>query len=149
MRDTLPVAGDNVGVSARSQRGQWTRLAALIAGDAASFTVFAAVGLRSHHEAASLATIVGTAIPFAAGWFLVAPFLGAFRRSVTTGVQAMLKRTEIAWLTVWPVAALLRWAFGPDHKLPISFAIVILIANAVFLGVWRSIFALLAGRRSA
>lgn len=152
MRETLPVAGEQVGAPSTDQprTRSAARLAALIAGDALSFVVFAAVGRHSHNEATGLSAIgvtLATAVPFAAGWFAVSPWLGAFKRSVTTGVRSMLKRTEIAWVAAWPAAVLLRWAFGPDHKMYVSFALVILIANAVFLGVWRSLFALLAGRR--
>jgi hypothetical protein len=151
MRETLPIAGEPVAASIES-RPTWGRVGALVAGDALSFVVFATVGRHSHNEASGLAAIgvtLATAAPFAAGWFAVSPFVGAFRRAKTASLKAMLTRTELAWLCAWPAAALLRWAFGPDHKLPLSFAIVILIANAVFLGVWRSLFALVEGRLRA
>ncbi|HKV84854.1 MAG TPA: DUF3054 domain-containing protein [Ktedonobacterales bacterium] len=152
MRETLPVAGEPVASSTVAARPTWLRVGALVAGDALSFVVFATVGRHSHNEASGLSAIgvtLATAAPFAAGWFAVSPFVGAFRRAKTASLKAMLTRTELAWLCAWPAAALLRWAFGPDHKLPLSFAIVILIANAVFLGVWRSLFALVEGRRRA
>ena len=153
MRETIPVADEQVATPSSSDHSTGAaRLATLIGGDAISFVVFAAVGRHSHHEAAGLAAIgltVATAAPFAAGWYLVAPWLGAFRRSATNGVRAMLKRTELAWLAAWPVAVLLRWALDPHHEMYVSFAIVILLANAVFLGVWRSLFALILGRRAA
>lgn len=152
MRETVSVAGEQVGAPPIDRSRRIGRVAALIAGDAVSFVVFTTVGRHSHNEAAGLAAIgvtLATAAPFAAGWFAVAPWLGAFKRSATAGVWAMLKRTELAWLAAWPIAALLRWAFGPDHKMPLSFALVILIANAVFLGVWRSLFALVSDRRAA
>src|SRR4051794_22331742 len=58
------------------------RIAALVAGDALAFLVFAAVGRASHTEAAGLDAILqvaGTAAPFALGWFIVAPLAGAFK----------------------------------------------------------------------
>jgi hypothetical protein len=58
----------------------------------------------------------------------------------------MLRQTEIAWLCSWPVTLVLRWMFSTDHRVPLSFAAVILVANAVFLGVWRSIFAAFGGQ---
>lgn len=154
MRETVHVADEQVATppSDHSSSAARARLAALIAGDALSFVVFAAVGRHSHHEAAGLSAIgltLATAAPFAAGWYLVAPWVGAFRRSATTGVRAMLQRTELAWLAAWPVAVLLRWALDPHHKMYASFAIVILLANAVFLGMWRSLFALISWRRPA
>jgi hypothetical protein len=54
----------------------------------------------------------------------------------------MLRQTETAWLCSWPVALVLRWIFSSDHQVPLAFALVTLFANAVFLGVWRAIFAL-------
>lgn len=152
MRETTAVASEQVGAPSVDQPRRAARLATLIAGDAISFVVFATVGRHSHNEAAGLSAIrvtLATAAPFAAGWFAISPWLGAFKRTATSGVRAMLTRTELAWLCAWPATVLFRWAFGPDHKMPISFAIVILIANAVFLGVWRSLFALIAGRRAS
>ncbi len=122
------------------------RIVALAAGDAASFLLFAAVGRRTHDEASGLSAllqIAETALPFALGWFAISPFAGAFRRGKTTGPWRMLARTELAWLLAWPVALALRWAIAPDHTVPFSFALVILLANAVFLGLWRTAFALI------
>src|SRR5437016_10350579 len=68
----------------------------LVIGDAIVFLIFAAVGRRSHGEAASISAflqVVGTAAPFALGWFIVAPFVGAYRRLTTTGVRKMAQRT--------------------------------------------------------
>lgn len=125
-------------------------LAVLAVGDAASFLVFAGVGRQSHNEASglgALGSIAVTALPFALGWFLVSPVAGAFRRSLIGNPRRMLARTELAWLCAWPVALFLRWALSSDHQMPVSFAIVILIANAVFLGIWRTAFALITGAR--
>jgi DUF3054 family protein len=136
--------------SAPDRAGNW-RVVALVAGDLVSFLVFATVGRRSHSETAGLAAagqIARTALPFALGWFLVSPFAGAFRRDKTATPTRMLARTELAWLAAWPVTLLLRWALADDHQVPLSFAAVILIANAVFLGLWRTAFALLARRRA-
>ncbi|MBF6590996.1 MAG: DUF3054 domain-containing protein, partial [Ktedonobacterales bacterium] len=81
------------------------------------------------------------------GWFLVSPFVGAFQRHLTASATSMLRRTELAWLCAWPVTLILRWALPPRHTVPAaSFAIVILVSNAVFLGVWRSLFALATRR---
>lgn len=127
------------------------RVIALAAGDAASFLLFAAVGRRTHDEASgitALLQIAETALPFALGWFAISPFAGAFRRNKTTGLWRMLTRTEFAWLLAWPVTLMLRWAIAPDHSVPFSFAIVILLANAVFLGLWRTAFTLVERWRS-
>jgi hypothetical protein len=121
------------------------RIVALVAGDAIAFLVFAGVGRNTHNEASGLAAlgqVALTAAPFALGWFLVSPWLGAYRRAATNTVRRMLTRTELAWLAAYPAALLLRVIFDPQHNMPISFAIVILLANAAFLGAWRVAFAL-------
>jgi len=131
---------------AQPKKGVPWRVIALAAGDAASFLLFAAVGRTTHNEASgitALLQVAETALPFALGWFAVAPFVGAFRRSKTTGPVRMLARTELAWVLAWPVTLVLRWAIAPNHNVPFSFAMVILLANAVFLGIWRTAFALI------
>lgn len=128
------------------KKGVPWRVVALAAGDAVSFLLFAAVGRSTHNEASGITALLqigGTALPFALGWFAVSPFAGAFRRSKTTGPWRMLARTELAWVLAWPVTLVLRWVIAPDHYVPFSFAIVILLANAVFLGLWRATFALI------
>jgi hypothetical protein len=131
-------------------RPAYGRIAALVIGDLIAFVVFATLGRDTHHEATGFDAIgqtLWTALPFALGWFLVAPWLGAFRRAGTERPLDMLRRTEIAWLASWPAALLLRWAFTPDHHIPpLAFAIVALLANAVILGGWRTAFAALTNR---
>jgi hypothetical protein len=131
-------------------RPTYGRIAALVVGDLIAFVVFAALGRETHNEATSpdaIGQTLWTALPFALGWFLVAPWLGAFKRAGAERPLQMLRRTEIAWLASWPVALLLRWAFTPNHHIPpLAFVIVALLANAVILGVWRTVFAALTNR---
>jgi hypothetical protein len=133
-----------------ARRSGARRIAALVVGDLIAFVVFVALGRETHHEATGLGAIgqtLWTALPFALSWFLVAPWLGAFKRAGAERPLAMLRRTEIAWLAAWPVALSLRWAFTSDHHLPpLAFAIVALLANAVMLGGWRTAFAALTSR---
>ncbi|HEY7021085.1 MAG TPA: DUF3054 domain-containing protein [Ktedonobacterales bacterium] len=131
-------------------RSGYGRIAALVVGDLIAFVVFATLGRDTHHEATGFDAIgqtLWTALPFMLGWFLVAPWLGVFKRAGTERPLDMLRRTEIAWLASWPVALLLRWAFTPDHHIPpLAFAIVALLVNAVILGGWRTAFAALTNR---
>ena len=123
------------------------RTVALVAGDVVSFLVFAAVGRGSHGEASgfgAIAQVAVTALPFAVGWFAVSPFVGAFRRRLTDTPLRMLARTELAWLAAWPVAMLLRRIFVNDGIAPsrfLVFALVVLVTNAIILGLWRTAFA--------
>ncbi|HZC06752.1 MAG TPA: DUF3054 domain-containing protein [Ktedonobacterales bacterium] len=134
--------------SATTTTSPW-RVVTLVVGDALSFLVFAGLGRNQHGETSGLAAlgqVALTALPFALGWFLVSPWVGAYRRAATDTVARMLKRTELAWIATYPVALILRVLIAPDHKMPITFAIVILLANAIILGVWRSVFALVERR---
>lgn len=128
------------------------RTVGLVVGDAISFLVFAGAGRNQHGETSGLGAlgqVALTALPFALSWFLVSPWVGAYRRKLTDSVRRMLTRTELAWLASYPVALILRRLFVPDAitlQEFASFALVILIANAVFLGAWRSVFAFIEGR---
>ncbi len=120
------------------------RTVGLVVGDAISFLVFASAGRNQHGEASGLGAlgqVALTALPFALGWFLVSPWVGAYRRRLTDTVRRMLTRTELAWLASYPAALVLRVEIAPDHQMPWTFALVILIANAAFLGLWRTVFA--------
>ena len=143
--DSLPTRA----ASSSARRSRWWSVA-LIAGDAISFLVFAGVGRQEHGQTSglgALGNVALTAVPFVLGWFLVSPWLGAFRRKLFDSPLRMLGRTELAWLCAWPAAVILRRIFAPDPLTPsqlFSFAAVILIANAVFLGLWRTAFVWLA-----
>jgi Protein of unknown function (DUF3054) len=117
----------------------------LVIGDLLCFLIFAALGRSSHGEASGFAAIpqiIITALPFAASWFLVSPFVGAFRHKILAQPRAMVIRTALAWLIAWPVAMLLRGIFV-DHGIPpLSFAIIVLLFNMLLLLVWRWPFAL-------
>lgn len=121
---------------------------ALVVGDVVSFLVFAVAGRDSHGEATGLnaiSEILFTALPFALGWLLIAPWLGAFRREKTSAPIDMLKRTELAWLCSLPLVLALRWIFA-GHIPPLPFVIVLTLFNALFLGGWRTAFAWIVGR---
>jgi Protein of unknown function (DUF3054) len=121
------------------------RIATLVVGDALAFLVFAAIGRGSHGEATGLAAIpqiVLTALPFAAGWFIVAPFAGAYRRELTADPRKMAIRTVLAWVLAWPVAMALRGLFVDHAVPPISFAIIALLFNTAILLIWRWPYAL-------
>ncbi len=125
------------------------RITTLVAGDALAFLIFATIGRGNHGEATGLAAlpeVVITAAPFAIGWFIVAPFVGAFRRKLVTQPRTMATRTALAWALSWPIGLGLRWLFK-GYPPPPSFAIVTLIANLVILLVWRWPFALINSAR--
>ena len=120
----------------------------LVIGDLICFLIFAALGRNQHREPSgftAILQIIQTALPFAAGWFLVSPFVGAFRHKILAQPGAMVMRTALAWLLAWPVAMLIRRVFV-DHGIPplqfAQFAIVVLLFNMLLLLTWRWLFAL-------
>lgn len=136
----------------QKEQSLFARIATLAVGDALVFLIFAAIGRNSHGEASGLAAIpqiVLTAAPFAIGWFIVAPFIGVFRRELADQPKAMAMRTALAWLLAWPVGLLLRWFFVDRLKTPptsagdfTAFATVTFLFNMVVLLVWRVPYAL-------
>jgi hypothetical protein len=122
----------------------------LVIGDMVCFLIFAALGRNSHGEASGFAAIpqiIITALPFAAGWFLVSPFVGAFRHKIMAQPRSMVIRTAVAWILAWPVAMLLRGIFVDHGVPPLSFAIIVLLFNMLLLLIWRWPFALINSLR--
>jgi hypothetical protein len=139
---------DAKGTSENKGKASIGRIILLVIGDAIVFLIFATVGRRSHGEAASLSSflqVAGTAAPFALGWFIVAPFIGAYRRRKTTGVGNMAQWTALSWVAAWPVALLFRGITVDRAVPPVTFMLISLISNMVFLEVWRVLFAWLSG----
>jgi hypothetical protein len=126
--------------------GVW-RIGALALGDVGVFLAFAAIGRSSHGEAAglgALAQVAETAAPFIAGWFAVAPLLGAY--NPVAGLRPMLARSALSWLVAWPIGLGLR-ALVRQSGVPVSFALVTFAAVLIIMALWRGAFALLAVRR--
>jgi hypothetical protein len=122
------------------------RVITLVIGDAFVFLVFASIGQNSHGEPLSVSSIIFVALPFAIGWFLVAPFVGAFRGDIVSDPRRMTNRTIQAWFLSWPVAMALRWLLvDRTHNTSLisflTFAFVVLLVNTVILLLWRWPFA--------
>lgn len=125
------------------------RTGVLIAGDLVAFHVVTAIGLLSHGELTGLAAlgeIVQIATPFAAGWFVVAPFLGVYRGDVVARPGRVLPRVTLAWLIALPIGLIL-WSIVRQKTIQPAFAVVTFITNLVVLLGWRGVFALLTGRQ--
>src|SRR5260370_36899922 len=97
----------------------------LVAGDLLCFLVFAALGSNTHGEVTGLASIphiIVTALPFAAGWFLVSPFVGAFRRDIVARLRHMAIRTAVSCLFFWTVTQILQSIFYYSGISPLHFS---------------------------
>lgn len=124
-----------------------TQIISLVIGDILCFLIFATLGMESHSQGFDLLYSFWVALPFMAGWFIVAPWVGAYRADVVKRPRAMLGRTLLCWVIAWPVAMGLRWLIvdrvtGVTADSFFSFAVVALLANAFILNVWRWPFAL-------
>jgi Protein of unknown function (DUF3054). len=136
-------------VTARYGSTQRTRsLWLLAAGDVVVFLIFAVIGRRSHGEEAGLQAVLQvawTALPFILAWFLVAPFVGAFRHEIVHDPKKIEVKTLQSWIAAWPVGLFLHFLFKqelPTISSLVSFGLVTLISNALFLSLWRFPFAL-------
>ncbi len=123
------------------------RTAILVLGDIIVFLVFAAIGRRSHSEGGNILGIAITALPFAAAWFIVSPFVGAFKRGIEYTPGKMSLRTFLGWLAAWPLAMLFRGIFVDQGVPPWTFALITLVTNTILLQVWRVPFSLFFKRR--
>ncbi|MEO7909074.1 MAG: DUF3054 domain-containing protein [Roseiflexaceae bacterium] len=124
------------------------RIATLAAGDLVAFNVVTAIGLLSHGELTGLDALGQVAIvaaPFAIGWFLIAPFAGAFRSDIASQPRRILPRAALAWLIALPLG-LLFWSLIRQKQIQPAFAIVTFITNLIVLLGWRGVFALLSAR---
>ena len=124
------------------------RIAILVAGDLVAFNVVTTIGLISHGELTGLDTlgqIVIVAAPFAISWFLIAPFVGAFRADIAGQPRRILPRAALAWLIALPIGLLL-WSLIRQKQIQPAFAVVTFITNLVVLLGWRGAFAWLTAR---
>ena|SRR5690349_2617241 len=119
------------------------RTSTLVAGDLVAFHVVTAIGLLSHGELTgmgALGEIVQIATPFAAGWFVVAPWLGAYKAEIVAQPRRWLPRVALAWLIALPIGLLL-WSLVRQKTVQPAFAIVTFITNLIVLLGWRGAFA--------
>ncbi|HNP85786.1 MAG TPA: DUF3054 domain-containing protein [Kouleothrix sp.] len=124
------------------------QLGTLAVGDVIAFNIVTAIGLLNHGELTGfgrIGEVITIATPFAVGWFLVAPFLGAFKPDVITQPRRMLARSALSWLLALPIGLLL-WSFVRHKTVQPAFAVVTFITNMIVLLGWRGTFAWLSGR---
>ncbi len=127
------------------RRFPWSVQKALIVGDAAAFLLFAGLGRDQHQESGGPFSVVVTAAPFLVAWFVVAAPTGLVSRAWSSPGRRSLRKVGLAWLVAWPIALLLRAALQ-GRGIPLSFDLVALIANALFLLGWRGAYLLVIRR---
>ena len=113
-------------------------------GDLAVFGIFVIAG-RAEHGIIQEAAFWRTALPFAAVWFLLSPWLGAFRASTLTSARASAWRVPLIWLVCGVVAVVLR-VWLTDRTFQLTFALVAIGVQAVMLFGWRVALSLVSRR---
>ena len=122
------------------------RRAILLAGDILVLAVVTAVGFASHGTLGSAGTrMLTTFLPILAGWFMTAPFLGAYDPQRAADWH-QLWRPFWAMVLAGPMAALLRGFWLNSPILPV-FVVVLGGISALSILGWRLIYALLAARK--
>ncbi|MYB48094.1 MAG: DUF3054 domain-containing protein [Dehalococcoidia bacterium] len=113
-------------------------------GDLAVFALFVFAG-RAEHGIVQEAAFWRTALPFAAVWFALSPWIGAFRASTLTSARASVWRIPLIWLLCGVIAVVLR-VWLTDRTFQLTFALVAIGVQAVMLVGWRVAFSLVSRR---
>ena len=133
-------------MTAKSTRLGWLSPLVPVAalGDLAVFAIFVIAG-RAEHGIIQEAAFWRTALPFAAVWFVMSPWLGAFRVSTLTSVRTSAWRIPLIWLLCGVIAVVLR-VWLTDRTFQLAFALVAIGVQAVMLIGWRVVFSLVSQR---
>jgi hypothetical protein len=110
----------------------------LLAGDMACFAVFALIGLRSHEDGISGASLLRVTTPFQAGWLVAAAVL-----SQLSGVRGQPYRPRtvlLTWLPAWALGLAIRGVLFGRGFSPV-FAVITFVTNALLLLAWRCLLA--------
>src|SRR5260370_4700800 len=108
----------------------------LAIGDILVFLIFVIIGDSTHGKLSGLASILHiilVALPFIAGWFIVSPFMGVFRRDIFTHPRAMAFRTAAAWIPALVIAMILRGIFFDHGVLGRACMVLALLFNPALL----------------
>ncbi len=114
-------------------------LLVLVLGDVVTLAAATLIGFAAHGElqAAYLVRMPSTFLPLLAGWFLIAPWLGLFRRPVVSDPR-QLWRPVLAMLLGAPAAGVLRAALLGSAVLPL-FVLILGGSAALLLLLWRTL----------
>ncbi|GAB4816920.1 hypothetical protein N2152v2_003966 [Parachlorella kessleri] len=117
------------------------KVALLVAGDAAALLLFAVIGRLNHGEAVTAGAVWETASPFVLGWFLTAPFTGAFGKDAQGWDAGKAAGTAAkSWAVALPVGHAIR-ALGRGYLPPTPFLLATLGSTLVLLVGWRTALA--------
>lgn len=126
----------------RVESGSLTALLAV--GDFTAIGVFVAAGLVSHGYSdlpAHAGRFVGTFVPFAVGWILVAVAGNLYTHESVGTVRKTVVRTLLAWGLGVVVAQALRSTSVFPGNAAVTFALVAFAVGGVLLVTWRVLVA--------
>ncbi|RME84172.1 MAG: DUF3054 domain-containing protein [Caldilineae bacterium] len=121
----------------------------LYVGDFIAILLFAILGRRSHGlptDAAAFAETFQTAAPYLIGWFLVSPWLGAFRPLARQDILSTLRVIGLAFLPAFVVGSIVRALFV-GHVSPWTFYVVTFVVLLALLLGWRVLYTFAFGQR--
>lgn len=121
-------------------------IAVVVLGDMAVFLAFVILG-RAEHGIIEGRAFVRTALPFAAAWFAISPWFGAYRASTLYNPRTTAWRIPLIWLLCGVVALLAR-ALLVDRPLTVAFALVAIAVQGMLLVGLRGLFMIVASRFS-
>jgi FlaA1/EpsC-like NDP-sugar epimerase len=114
----------------------------LVVGDLLVLLVFVAIGRSSHAlSMADLTAGLMTALPFVAGWFAVAPWLGLYNPNINRSMKQLLPRLAATWIIAVPLGHVLR-ALLLGRSIPAGIPFTFVLVSLGFIGVamllWRA-----------
>ncbi len=114
----------------------------LVAGDVIALALVTVIGFANHGEfsVAFLPRMAAAFLPLCASWFLLASQLGLFDRAGRPAASG-LWLPAFVMLFAGPLAVVLRGLLLQSPIMP-SFAVVLTLASAVALTVWRGLYVL-------
>ncbi|UFJ42313.1 DUF3054 domain-containing protein [Brevibacillus humidisoli] len=112
----------------------------VILGDLLAFLLFAYIGKASHAHQITLLGIVETAAPFFLSWLFVGWLLKVFQPAAYQSVAIAAKKTLMVWLFAG-IAGLALRSILLLHIPDWPFMVITMVTIAIFLLVWRTVFA--------
>lgn len=132
--------------STESDPIQVVRIVAMM-GDALIFLAFAFIGRTSHREAdaGAITGLLGTALPFLAGWFASAVAFGGYASDTLSTVRIATTRTLRVWVIGCAIALAIRSVL--EHRIvPLTFAAIAFTFNLMLLATWHGCLAAISRR---
>jgi hypothetical protein len=119
-------------------------LTTIVIGDICVFMLFIVFG-KSEHGVTLWQSFIRTLLPFAIAWFSISPWLGSYRTSTLYSFRKIAFKIPFTWILCGVFAVIAR-VLITDSSFLITFAIVAILFQGLFLIMWRCIFMLITLR---